>query len=66
MDYMDPDVLLLLNQPEGSTGMDSHAWSHRLGDSGGIWQIHLPESPLTHSGLVTPYGDRDLGEHWLR
>ena len=22
--------------------------------------------PLTHWGLVTPYGDRDLGHHWLR
>ena len=21
---------------------------------------------LTHCGLVTPYGDRDLGQHWLR
>ena len=21
---------------------------------------------LTHGGLVTPYGDRDLGQHWLR
>ena len=21
-------------------------------------------SILTHSGLVTPYGDRDLGQHW--
>ena len=20
----------------------------------------------THSSLVTPYGDRDLGHHWLR
>ena len=52
-------VPLLLNQPEGlnsnsnsnsnikrSAGMGSQAWSHRLGDIGGIWQIHLPESPL--------------------
>ena len=22
--------------------------------------------PLTHSGLVTSYGDKDLGQHWLR
>ena len=22
--------------------------------------------PLTHCGLVTPYSDRNLGEHWLR
>ena len=21
---------------------------------------------LTHCGLVTPYSDKDLGEHWLR
>ena len=21
---------------------------------------------LTHWGLVMPYGDRDLGQHWLR
>ena len=21
---------------------------------------------LTHCGLVTPYGERDLGQHWLR
>ena len=21
---------------------------------------------LTHWGLVTPYDDRDLGQHWLR
>ena len=21
---------------------------------------------LTHCGLVTPYGDIDLGQHWLR
>ena len=23
-------------------------------------------SVLTHCGLMTPYGDRDLGQHWLR
>ena len=23
-------------------------------------------SPLTHCGLMTPYGDIDLGQHWLR
>ena len=23
-------------------------------------------SPLTHCGLVTPYGDIDLGQHWLK
>ena len=25
-----------------------------------------PLNSLTHYGLVTPYGDRDLGQHWLR
>ena len=24
------------------------------------------EYPLTHCGLVTPYGDKDLCQHWLR
>ena len=24
------------------------------------------ETSLTHCGLVTPYGDIDLGQHWLR
>ena len=23
------------------------------------------DNTLTHWGLVTPYGDRDLGQHWL-
>ena len=27
-------------------------------------QLHVLD--LTHCGLVTPYGDRDLGQHWLR
>ena len=31
---------------------------------------HIPRTQqftsLTHCGLVTPYGDRDLGQHWLR
>ena len=26
-----------------------------------IWAISL-----TYCGLVTPYGDRELGQHWLR
>ena len=29
----------------------------------GIFQLL---SKLTHCGLVTPYGDRDLGQHWYR
>ena len=28
--------------------------------------IDLQTSNLTHCGLVMPYGDRDLGQHWLR
>ena len=30
---------------------------------------HFVQSPiylLTHCGLVTTYGDKDLGQHWLR
>ena len=26
----------------------------------------MQQHQLTHSGLVTPYNDRDLGQHWLR
>ena len=30
-------------------------------------KLHLPEAnQLTHCGLVTSYGGRDLGQHWLR
>ena len=29
-------------------------------------QTHNEHNELTHWGLVTPYGDRDLGQHWLR
>ena len=34
----------------------------------GYWHIcaSLGLDELTHWGLVTPYGDRDLGQHWLR
>ena len=32
-----------------------------------IWGLFCSGlSELTHCGLVTPYGDRDLGQHWLR
>ena len=33
-----------------------------------MWGIIFPSlrNSLTHWGLVTPYGDRDLGQHWLR
>ena len=31
------------------------------------WQLFCTGfNELTHCGLVTPYGDRDLGQHWLR
>ena len=30
------------------------------------WRIMKVGVSLTHWGLVTPYGDRDLGQHWLR
>ena len=29
------------------------------------WPFCLKHYMLTHWGLVTPYGDRDLGQHWL-
>ena len=30
-------------------------------------ELHLYSSkPLTHCGLVTPYGSKDLSQHWLR
>ena len=28
--------------------------------------LYYPIQCLTHPGLLTPYGDRDLGQHWLR
>ena len=30
------------------------------------YQLQCQKTLLTHWGLVTPYGDRDLGQHWLR
>ena len=29
-------------------------------------RLSLSHALLTHCGLVTPYGSRDLGQHWLR
>ena len=26
----------------------------------------MQQHQLTQSGLVTPYGDRDLGQHWVK
>ena len=28
--------------------------------------VYIKLWELTHCGLVTSYGDRDLGQHWLR
>ena len=30
------------------------------------WKRSRFNQELTHCGLVTPYGDRYLGQHWLR
>ena len=36
--------------------------------SGGDYNLHINPrlDELTHCGLMTPYGDIDLGQHWLR
>ena len=39
--------------------------SLELTDHSVSW-LHLAELLLTHCGLVTPYGDMELGQHWLR
>ena len=31
-----------------------------------IFEISTASNGLTHCSLVTPYGDMDLGRHWLR
>ena len=34
-----------------------------------FWSCHMhigSLNVLTHWGLVTPYGDMDLGQHWLK
>ena len=32
-----------------------------------LWQSYYTHNlSLTHCGLVTPYGGRDLGQHWFR
>ena len=31
-----------------------------------IFSFVLCPVDLTHCGLVTPYGDRDMGQRWLR
>ena len=28
--------------------------------------VQVRDEWLTHCGLVTSYGDRDIGQHWLR
>ena len=31
-----------------------------------LWPFYPGWDELTHCGLVTPYGDKDLGQYWLR
>ena len=31
-----------------------------------ITEMTFVQTFLTHCGLVTPYGDMELGQHWLR
>ena len=40
-------------------------WAHWQNDP---WECSIccTSGQLTHCGLVTPYGDRGLGQHWLR
>ena len=40
-------------------------WTH---DGIDYWRFYVSHglNELTYCGLVTPYGDRDLGQHWLR
>ena len=33
---------------------------------GHSWDYYPGDLSLTHWGIVTPYGDIDLGQHWLR
>ena len=57
---------------EGTSGIDAkHTTCEFTGD---ILRIPVSEDMLgewyiqnlTHCGLMTPYGDIDLGQHWLR
>ena len=49
----------LARQHQGTAGADAELVSF-----GTIRDMF--EWSLTHCGLVTPYGGRDLGQHWLR
>ena len=40
-------------------------WKNEHFDSNAV-DIPVKFESLTHCGLVTPYGGRDLGQHWLR
>ena len=45
------------------------SWHHTVADNSSTWglvQLRCGAFLLTHCGLVTPYGDRDLGQHWIR
>ena len=49
----------------------SHEEGFQLPKLSQCWEIienatTFLKNQLTHWGLVTPYGDRDLGQHWLR
>ena len=43
-------------------------WGFVLPDGQRLCLVEVAWGPidLTHCGLVMPYGDRDLGQHWLR
>ena len=50
-----------------------HEWNTQLGNTAVSHYCrilhraqHSPTLLLTHCGLMTPYGNRDLGQHWLR
>ena len=46
---------------------DSHGHSFFMRSSGKrLGEFFIPPSGLTYCGLVTPYGNRILGQHWLR
>ena len=34
--------------------------------TGPVGQHKFTHLGLTHCGLITPFGDTDLGQHWLR
>ena len=50
-----------LNQCWTLYGFIRPQWVNRMAQ-----EFTLCHSWLTHCGLVTPFGDRDLGQHWFR